>query len=117
VVFTLEYYDGTRQDFVSTNFVATVVPATTIPTPTGTTLQLDSNGSFISQGQLTIEFASIPGRTYVVEYSSDMQTWLTATPPIVAKNTKTQWVDTGPPVTQSPPGSPGQRFYRVVQTN
>jgi uncharacterized repeat protein (TIGR01451 family) len=117
VVFTLEYYDRTRQDFVSTNFVATVVPAATIPTPTGTTIQLDSNGSFVSQGQLTIEFASVPGRTYVVQYSSDMQTWLTAAPPIVARNTKTDWVDSGPPVTQSLPGSPGQRFYRVVQTN
>jgi uncharacterized repeat protein (TIGR01451 family) len=120
VVFTLEYYDSTRlafANFVPTNFAATVVPAATIPTPTGTTLQLDANGSFVSQGQLTIEFASVPGRTYVVQYSSDMQTWLTAAPPIVAKNTKTDWVDSGPPVTQSPPGSPGQRFYRVVQTN
>jgi hypothetical protein len=78
---------------------------------------LDANGSFVSQGQLTIEFASIPGHTYVVQYSADMKTWLTATPPIVAVNNKTQWIDSGPPVTQSLPGSPGQRFYRVVQTN
>jgi hypothetical protein len=72
---------------------------------------------FLSAGQLTIEFASVPGHTYVVQYSSDMVTWLTATPPIVAANTRTQWIDGGPPETESLPGAPGQRFYRIVQTN
>jgi uncharacterized repeat protein (TIGR01451 family) len=116
VAFLLEYYDSTRQPFVSTNFVATVVAAVIVPTPTGTVLQLDS-APFLSDGQLTIEFASVPGHTYVVQYSSDMLTWLTATPPIVAKNTRTQWIDSGPPTTESLPGSLGQRFYRIVQTN
>jgi uncharacterized repeat protein (TIGR01451 family) len=116
VVFLLEYYESTRQPFVSTNFVATVVAAVVVPPPTGTYLQLDT-AAFVSEGQLTIEFASVPGHTYVVQYSSDMQTWLTATPPIVAKNTRTQWIDAGPPETESAPGSPGKRFYRIVQTN
>ncbi|HUD48082.1 MAG TPA: carboxypeptidase regulatory-like domain-containing protein [Candidatus Baltobacteraceae bacterium] len=116
VVFLLEYYESTRQPFLPTNFVVTIVAAVVVPTPTGTMLQLDRN-PFLSEGQLTIEFASVPGHTYVVEYSSDMQTWLAAAPPIVAKNTRTVWVDAGPPVTESLPGSPGQRFYRIVQTN
>jgi uncharacterized repeat protein (TIGR01451 family) len=116
VVFLLEYYESTREPFVSTNFAATVVAAVTVPTPTGTILQLDTT-PFLSEGQLTIEFASVPGHTYVVQYSSDMQTWLTATPPIVAANTRTQWIDAGPPETESSPGIPGQRFYRIVQTN
>jgi len=117
VVFLLEYYDRTRTLTASTNFVATVVAAVTVPPPTGTYLQLDTNSPFMNEGELTIEFASVPGHTYVVQYSSDMQTWLTAAPPIVAVNTRTQWIDSGPPKTESPPGSPGQRFYRIVQTN
>jgi uncharacterized repeat protein (TIGR01451 family) len=116
VTFLLEYYESTRQPFVSTNFDVSVVAAVVVPTPTGTYLQLDTT-PFMSEGQLTIEFASVPGHTYVIQYSSDMKTWLTAAPPIVAVNTRTQWVDSGPPETQSPPGTPGQRFYRVVQTN
>jgi len=116
VDFLLEYYESTRQPFVSTNFVASVVAAVVVPPPTGTYLQLD-RAPFVSEGQLTIEFASVPGHTYVVQYSTDMQTWETATPPIVAKNTRTVWIDTGPPMTASPPGSPGQRFYRIVETN
>jgi uncharacterized repeat protein (TIGR01451 family) len=116
VVFLLEYYDSARTPFVSTNFLASVVGAVIVAPPAGTSFQLDG-APFMSQGQLTIEFASVPGHTYVVQYSGDMLTWQTATPPIVAVNTRTQWVDTGPPNTQGPPGSPGQRFYRIVQTN
>jgi uncharacterized repeat protein (TIGR01451 family) len=116
VTFLLEYYESSREPFVSTNFVVTVVAAVSVPLQKGTYLQLDT-APFLSQGELTIEFATVPGHTYVVQYSSDMVTWLEATPPILAKNTRTQWVDSGPPETQSPPGSPGQRFYRIVQTN
>jgi uncharacterized repeat protein (TIGR01451 family) len=116
VVFVLEYYDSTREAFVSTNFLATIVAPVVVPAPAGTSFLLDT-APFMSQGQLTIEFASVPGHTYVVQYSSDMRTWQTATPPIVAEDTRTQWIDAGPPETESPPGSPGQRFYRIVQTN
>ncbi|HXP61229.1 MAG TPA: carboxypeptidase regulatory-like domain-containing protein, partial [Dongiaceae bacterium] len=118
VVFLLEYYDAARESFVSTNFVATAVAAATRPAPSGTMLQLD-RAAFMSEGQLTIEFASVPGKTYVVQYSAsaNAEQWQTAVPPIVAAGTKTQWIDSGPPKTVSPPGPPGQRFYRVVQTN
>jgi uncharacterized repeat protein (TIGR01451 family) len=118
VVFLLEYYEASRQPFAATNFVATAVAAATTSAPNGTVLQLD-RVAFLSEGQLTIEFAGIPGRTYVVQYSADinLRSWQSAAPPIVATGTKTQWTDSGPPKTVSPPGAPGQRFYRVVQTN
>ena len=112
----LEYYDATRQSFVSTNFVAAAVAAARPPAPSGTVFQVDRL-TFMSQGQPTIEFATVPGHTYVVQYSSDLQTWQTAIPPVVAKNTRTQWIDAGPPMTASPPGRPGQRYYRIVQIN
>jgi len=121
-VFLLEYYDVTRQPFVSTNFVVTALGAAApAPSATGTVLQLDRI-EFISEGQLTIEFASVPGHTYVVQYADSVNPaqWNTAWPPIIAVNTKTEWIDAGPPKTTSPPGAPGvagQRYYRVVQTN
>ena len=119
VVFLLEYYDATRQPFVSTNFVATAVAVTApLVPPNGTVLDLD-RAQFLYQGQLTIEFVSIPGHTYVVEYSTNLTSaqWQAAVPAIVANGTKTQWIDSGPPKTDSPPGGLGQRYYRVVQTN
>jgi hypothetical protein len=65
-------------------------------------------------GELTIEFATVPGHTYEVQYSADMQIWAAAVPQIVAKNTRVDWVDVGPPVTTSPPQF-GGRFYRIVE--
>ena len=123
VVFLLEYYDASRpQTLVSTNFVATAVAPATPPVFTGTVLQLDSNGTngqFLSEGRLTIEFITVPGHTYVVQYLTNVASlqWQTAVPPIVAGGTKTQWIDSGPPKTVSPPGGLGLRIYRVVQTN
>jgi hypothetical protein len=114
VGFLLEYYRSNRLEFVSTNFVATAVPLATPATPTGTVLQLD-RAPFLSDGALVIEFASVPGKSYVVEYSANMLTWTPAVPPVIAAGTRVQWTDAGPPKTDSPPGGAGQRFYRVVQ--
>jgi uncharacterized repeat protein (TIGR01451 family) len=112
--FLLEYYRSNRLDLVSTNFETTVVaPATPAP-PTGASLELDRD-PFRFNGGLVIEFASIPGRTYIVQYSADMQTWSTAVPPLIAAGTRVQWIDAGPPKTDSAPGAPGQRFYRIAQ--
>ncbi|MDB6022751.1 MAG: conserved repeat protein, partial [Pedosphaera sp.] len=116
VNFALEYYDITRTSFVSTNFTATAVEATTPTSPPGTVLQLDQM-PVLHKGQLLIEFASIPGKTYVIQYSSNMLagSCQTAVPPIVAAGTKVQGKDAGPPKTASPPGNVGQRFYQVLQ--
>ena len=110
----LEYYRSNRVEFVATNFQVTPVGLARPAPPGGTIVQLDRD-PFLFNGMLVIEFASVPGRTYVVEYSPDMQTWSVAVPPVTAAGTRLQWVDAGPPKTASPPGAPGQRFYRVVQ--
>ncbi|HEX3718543.1 MAG TPA: DUF11 domain-containing protein [Verrucomicrobiae bacterium] len=119
VVFLVEYYEANRlQPLVSTNFYATALTPPTIgPLPTGTQTNAVTL-HFVSQGQFTIEFSTTRGHTYVVEYSSSLTgPWLTAGPPIVATNNRTQWVDDGPPVTASPPGNSGERFYRIVEIN
>src|SRR5205823_10818291 len=63
--------------------------------------------------RFVIEFASTPGRTYTVIYSSDLQHWAAATPSITANATRTQWYDDGPPKTVSIPSS-GARYYKVI---
>jgi hypothetical protein len=114
VSFRLEYYRSNRVEFVSTNFaVSTITPSTAAP-PAGKVLQLD-RVPFLFNGELVIEFASVPAKTYVVQYSLDMQTWKAAVPPITAAGTRVQWTDTGPPKTDSAPGGIGHRFYRVLQ--
>ena len=38
-----------------------------------------------------------------------------AVPVVVAPSSRVQWIDDGPPKTDSAPGSASQRYYRVVQ--
>jgi len=65
--------------------------------------------------RFVIEFASVPGKTYNIIYSSDLVTWKVATPSVTASSTVTQWYDDGPPKTESKPASVGARFYRVIK--
>ncbi|MBK1790297.1 DUF11 domain-containing protein [Persicirhabdus sediminis] len=66
-------------------------------------------------GSVAIEFATIVGRRYRVQYcSTGLSDWLNATP-IVAVANKTEWVDSGQPKTDSHPSSVSQRFYRIIE--
>jgi hypothetical protein len=107
----IEYYRAGRQPIPQPSFVVqdgTVVSVTA----TGPVIQVDRSVQ-LESGRFLIEFSAIPGRRYVVQYSSDMETWKSANPIITAPSNKVQWYDDGPPKTESAPTS-GNRFYRVM---
>ncbi len=60
-----------------------------------------------------IEFPSIPGRWYRVRYSHDLVHWQDCPVPLQAGTNRMQWIDNGPPFTESPPSAVPQRFYIV----
>jgi hypothetical protein len=68
----------------------------------------------LTNGLILVEFSSIAGRIYYVQYSGDMRQWQTALPALIGTGTRVQWVDTGPPKTESLPSSEPSRFYRVI---
>ncbi|MCH7225008.1 DUF11 domain-containing protein [Haloferula sp. A504] len=68
----------------------------------------------LGNGDHLIEIASIPGATYAVEYSPDMTTWMRVLPSITAPANRLQWIDSGPPKTESHPSATASRFYRFV---
>ena len=63
-----------------------------------------------------LQFTSLPGRTYTIEYGPDLLSITNvAVPSIVASATTTFWYDDGPPVTISKPvQGVTTRFYRVI---
>jgi len=61
-----------------------------------------------------LEFWTHPGGRYQVQYSTDMVGWKAAGLLITATGDRIQWVDHGPPATESPPTGAG-RFYRVIE--
>ncbi len=114
VDFVAEYYTSDRSTPPDPTLDAQEVPAESHLLPSGPILSLDRE-PFLWNGRVVIEFPSIPGETYAIEYSSDMETWQVAVPAVQAAGNRIQWIDDGPPKTQSRPDSVSSRFYRVVQ--
>ena len=114
VVFTLEFYVPTR--VAPTNLTLTVQAAgVTQPTTVNGTIQNVTRTVALDNGTVLVEFASVPGQVYAIQYSSDQVTWLTAAVPLItAPANRVQWIDAGPPETASAPPTNGLRHYRVV---
>ena len=112
----LEYYSANRAPVemnpqLSTEVVLNPPDLTAPGTNPGLTIDRIRQ---LTGGVMMIEFASTPGRSYQVQYSSDGTTWQKSLPPIRAAANRTQWTDRGLPRTDSHPAAHGTRFYRVA---
>jgi hypothetical protein len=110
----LEFYLPDRMPFSDLSFTAEEI----VPFPNlallGTVLSIDRNIQ-LHDGRFLIEFTTIPGRTYAIQYSGDMHNWKTVIPSITGPTNRLQWLDDGPPKTETKPTQLGSRFYRVLE--
>jgi len=118
VTFTLEFFVSDRRPFTN-SLTAVAIDAPVNPPVNGVKVTILQSGFNDQRNpgnpRFLVQFSSVPGRTYTVQYSDDMTTWYNATPSILASATSTFWYDDGPPVTASPPVYPNSsRFYRVL---
>ncbi|OUV15636.1 MAG: hypothetical protein CBC46_04745 [Verrucomicrobiaceae bacterium TMED86] len=66
-------------------------------------------------GSFSIEWQVIPDQVYQVEFSSNLLDWTLIPEVISSPNSTLQWVDAGPPRTDSAPGiEHANRYYRLV---
>jgi hypothetical protein len=84
--------------------------------PNGT-LQPVFSGKVLRDSTFLLEFATLSGPPYYVQYSSDLVHWKTSFPPLAGTGQHTQWIDSGPPATESLPPTKSKRFYRVLKAN
>jgi copper(I)-binding protein len=112
VDFTIEYYRASRRPIIPppTYVVQELTNAVTLTVTNGVGVKIDNITP--SSGGMLIGFYATPGRSYAVQYSSDMTNWLTADPFIIAPANYVQWFDQGPPKTQNLPAT---RFYRAFE--
>jgi hypothetical protein len=68
----------------------------------------------LANGYNLLEFSTRGGTTYYVQYSADLQMWKTAQPAVTGTGSRVQWIDDGPPRTESRPNQGIVRFYRIV---
>jgi len=111
VDFAIEYYRPGRQLFSGLTYAAQYLTnAVTLTVTNGTSIMVTN--VMLSNGEMLIGFYATPGRSYAVQYSANLITWLTADPYIVAPANYVQWIDSGPPKTESLPTT---RYYRVLR--
>ena len=71
-------------------------------------------GVMLPNNSFLLEFSTVAGRTYYIQYSSNLETWLTAQQPITGNGSRVQWIDNGQPKTVSAPSAEQYRFYRLL---
>lgn len=69
----------------------------------------------MEDGAFLIEFSSVPGNRYEIQYSDGGGPWKASPAVIRAAGNRLQWIDRGPPRTETPPTAVGSRFYRVKE--
>jgi hypothetical protein len=125
VIFHLEYYLTNRlmvtnltnpAGVFNPGYVALRVPTAPPVDVSGTVLALDRPARLLANGHFLVEFSSLSNRFYYVQYTSDLtnRVWQTAMPAIPGNGSRVQWIDAGPPKTQSPPSAVPRRFYRLI---
>lgn len=68
------------------------------------------------QSLIGLVWDATPGRTYQVEYSTDLNSWFASpTGEVTATGSTASWTDSGPLSTAAPPFAVPTRFYRVFQ--
>lgn len=110
----LEFYIPDRVAFVPSYHAVAVLTADP-PTPQpAESAPAPDRMVVLPGGGILIEFPSVAGRRYAIEYSADLETWQRVASTITAGANRTQWIDNGPPKTSSHPSSVSRRYYRFV---
>lgn len=118
ITVVLEFHSPTRnfENFAPV-IVAEPLPGgvTDVGTGAGQDIQVSQIRMLPGGAGLLIEFDSVPGATYQIEYTSNLLAgpWKKSMVPVQAGANKVQWIDRGPPYTDAHPGTVGSRFYRV----
>jgi alpha-tubulin suppressor-like RCC1 family protein len=109
---TIEYHVPSRS-IPTTTLTGEVVPAAMPPSPVGAA-QAVTRSLRLEDKSYLIDFRTLINRTYYIQYSGDLVSWKTAYPAVIGTGNGLQWVDNGPPKTESNPSTQPDRFYRVL---
>ena len=106
VTFVIQFYEAHPLPITNQLMAVAILEPTTASVINGVVGHIESlffDQRVPNDERLLIEFSTISGHTYTVEYSSDLVTWNIATPSIVGGANQIQWYDDGPPETLSKP--------------
>ncbi len=115
---TLEYYISDRVTQIQPSFELEIQPklANSVH-PAAALVPVLTNRYF--NGAFHVEFPTQKGWEYFIEYADTMEDMNSgdvkvAIPSITGSGFRMQWIDNGPPKTETP-ATPGSRFYRIKE--
>jgi uncharacterized repeat protein (TIGR01451 family) len=111
---TLEYYDPLRLTPSPVLRAEVAAPLPAVQPAGGAGVRINRQ-LWLADGTFLIEFDSLTNRSYCVQYTTDLKQWKTALPAVAGTGTRTQWIDNGPPRTETAPSRETCRMYRVIQ--
>lgn len=109
---TAEYYVADRRTPPVVEYEPLIVPTWSYVASGGQVFSITS-GRY-TNGVFLLDFHTFAGRQYFIQYvdSATSSAWKTAVPGILGTGNRVQWIDNGPPKTQSLPAGQTNRFYR-----
>jgi hypothetical protein len=111
----LEFHSSTRNfDSFEPTIISEPLPEDASNASSGEGMEINRFVN-LADGSMLIEFSSIAGRWYEIQYSSDLVNWKRSLVPVQSGANFTQWIDRGAPYTESHPSTVTQRFYRVSE--
>lgn len=111
---TIEYFSPDRATVPNPTFELVGATGTAV-NPEGATTALKPRAT-LSGGNVLLEFNSATGKSYYIQYTTDLSNWKTALPKVDGTGNRIQWIDNGSPKTESHPSSVSRRFYRILET-
>ncbi len=116
VTFAVEYYVANRTTIPNPVITVTLTPAQApTPVPNGAPQAVVQTVPLAAENAFLVGFETQLNASYYVLYSSDLVNWTVVLPAVKGTGSEVQWLDLGPPLTQSAPGAQPQRFYRVIK--
>jgi len=109
---TIEYYVADRRTPEAELCARLTFNSAPVPQD-GTPVTIDRK-VWLANGTFLIEFAAVPGQVFHIQYSDDSLNWKTVTPGVSTGANRIQWIDNGPPKTESLPNGGVIRVYRVI---
>ncbi len=107
----VEFYVADRRTLPAPTYRVESVEQDTGEPPVGTQLEILRQKS-LGNGSFLVEFNTLSNRTYFVQYQDNLDgDWKTAQPAIIGNGSRIQWIDSGPPKTDS---RSEMRIYRIV---
>lgn len=117
VTFTVEYYVPDRVTLPDPTFTIELAQQQNLPLAEGTPQAVRRQMVLAPDNAILLEVLTQAGAIYHVHYSTDMTTWKAAQPAITGTGYAVQWIDNGPPKTESHPVLQSTRYYQVIKAD